>query len=116
MRNFQDLVWQMLFAVSIVFFGGWVLGSVLNLLATASPQMVSVMFCPTGSTAAWTTNEDQSRTISCTDKGGNSVPALSEDESIVLQRRYFYRPSYLVMIVLVIGWFIWSHRRSRVSR
>ena len=112
MKNWQNLVWRVFIAVLVIFFGGWVLGSILNFAALANPQEVSSIFCPAGSTAVKASANDASSNgsaISCHDpKNGTSVPSLTEDESIVLQRKYFYRPSYLTMIILVVGWFIWS--------
>jgi len=108
----QKFVWQLLIGLLIIFFGGWMLGGILNLVAMASPQMVSTMFCPAGSTATQGTAFDQSSqngsTISCQDRNGASVPALTDAESITLQRKYFYTPSSIIIITLVVGWFIWQ--------
>ncbi len=115
MENWREFVWQLIIGVLVVFFGGWALGGVLNLAATANPQMVSAIFCPAGSSALWTSDQ-ANPTISCLDQSGASVPALTEAESVALQRIYFYRPSYFVMAILVIGWFIWSYSRKRMRR
>jgi len=108
----QEFVWQLLIGLLIIFFGGWVLGGVLNLAAMASPQMVSTIFCPAGSTATWKSEPDQRNSngspISCRDRNGASVPTLTDAESIALQRKYFYMPSSIIMVILVIGWFIRS--------
>ena len=116
MKTWQDLVWQLLIGLSVIFFGGWMLGAVLNLGAMAIPQMVSAIFCPAGSTATRNSDLDQSGpnglTISCHDRNGASVPTLTDAESIALQRKYFYRPSNIIMIILVIGWLIRSYVRQ----
>ena len=112
----QEFVWQLLMGLLIIFVGGWILGGVLNLAAMASPKMVSTIFCPAGSTATWISNLDSNApngsTISCLDRNGVSVPTLTDAESVALQRKYFYRPSYIIMIILVIGWFIRSSIRQ----
>jgi hypothetical protein len=110
MEKWPEFVWHLFIGVLVIFFGGWLLGSFLNLVAMASPHMVSQMFCPAGSTATYGSAFNQpsnNGTISCQDKAGASVPALSNADSIVLQRKYFYLPSNIIMIILVIGWFIW---------
>lgn len=116
MEKWREFVWQLLIGVLVIFIGGWILGSIVNLVALASPQMVSIVFCPAGSTAAHGSVFDQpsqnGSTISCKDQNGVSVPPLSDDDSIVLQREYFYRPSTIIMIILVVGWFIWRGRRN----
>jgi hypothetical protein len=108
----QDLVWQLLIGLLVIFFGGRVVGGVVNLAAMASPQMVSTIFCPSGSTATWNSEPNQGisngSSISCRDQNGASVPTLTDAESITLERKYFYRPSYILMVILVIGWFIRS--------
>ena len=121
MKNWQDLVWQLFTAVLVIFFGGWVLGSILNFAALANPQMVSSIFCPAGSTVVKASDTHDAgpngSAISCHDpKNGASVESLTEDESIVLQRKYFYRPSFLIMIILVVGWFIWSSSQNRIRK
>ncbi len=104
MKNWQDVIWKLLFGILIIFFGGWILGGVLNLVATASPRMVSVVFCPAGSTA---TADSRPGQIVCHTANGESVPALSESESVAIQRKYFYTPSAIVMSILVVGWLFW---------
>ena len=108
MKNWQDLVWKLLFSILIVFFGGWLLGGLLNLAAMASPSMVSVVFCPAGSTA---TADSRPGQILCHDQTGASVPALTDAESVVLQRKYFYTPSVIVILILAIGWLLWPFVR-----
>jgi len=104
----QDFVWQFLFSLLVVFFGGWILGSVINLAAMASPQMVSTIYCPAGSTATWNQQNQNGPKLSCYDQDGKSIPPLSDAESVVLQRKYFFRPSFIIMIILAIGWFVRS--------
>ena len=115
MEKWVDFVWQALFGLLIVFFGGWILGGMLNFAALASPQLVSAMFCPAGSTAIREATVDRSSpegsAILCVTRSGASVPNLSEDDSRVLQRAYFFAPSDIIMIVLVVGWF--TRRRKR---
>ena len=118
MEKLRELVWLLLIGVLVVFFGGWILGSILNLVTLESPPMVSKMFCPEGSTARRVSAVDQpgrNGSITCRDQDGVSVPALSDEESIVMQRKYIYRPSYIIMIVLVVGWLLWRliFRRKR---
>ena len=118
MEKRREFVWQLLIGVLVIFFGGWILGSVLNLVAMASPQVVGLVFCPAGSTAAHGSAFDQSGqngTILCLDQNGKSVPALTDADSIVLQRKYFYRSSNIIMIILVGGWFIWRRRRNAAN-
>jgi len=116
MKDWQDFVWQLLIGLVIIFFGGWILGSLLNLVAMASPQLVSIIFCPAGSTATQNPAFDQPSQnglkISCHDRSGASVPTLTDAESIALQRKYFYTPSNIIMIILVVGRFIRSSIRG----
>ena len=116
MEKWQKFAWQLLIGLIIIFFGGWMLGSILNLVAMASPQMVSTIFCPAGSTATQGTAFGQSSqngsTIACQDRNGASVPTLTDAESITLQRKYFYTPSSVIMIILVVGWFIWQRKKN----
>jgi hypothetical protein len=109
----QDFVWRLLGSLLIIFFGGWIVGSVLNFAGMANPQIAGKVSCPEGSTATWQSNPDQrGSTISCHDQNGHLVPALSDAESVVLQRKYFYRPSFISMVFLATGWFIWSSIRQ----
>jgi hypothetical protein len=109
----QDFVWRLLGSLLIILLGGWIVGGVLNFVGMTNQKMVSKIFCPEGSTATWKSDSDQSgSTISCHDQNGHLVPSLSDAESVVLQRRYFYRPSYICMVFLAIGWFIWSSVRQ----
>jgi hypothetical protein len=116
MEKWRDFVWQLLIGLLVIFFGGWILGIMLNLVAMASPQMVSTIFCPAGSTAIQVSALDQpgqnGSTLSCHDQNGTSVPTLSDAESIRLQRKYFYTPSNIIMIILLGGWFIWRRKRN----
>lgn len=112
----QEFVWQLLIGLLVIFVGGWILGGVLNLAAMASPQVVSAIFCPVGSTATWKSGVDSNTPngsgISCLDRNGAAVPTLTDAESVALQRKYFYRPSDIILIILVIGWFIRSSIRQ----
>ena len=111
MKNWQDLVWKLLFGILIIFFGGWILGGALNLVAMASPRMASAVFCPAGSTA---TADSRPGQIVCHDQNGETVPTLTESESVALQRKYFYTPSVIIILVLIFGWLVWpSVRRAR---
>jgi len=117
MEKWWEFVWQLLIGVLIIFFGGWLLGFILNLVAMASPQMVSLVYCPAGSTATYISVFDMSSrngsTITCRDQNGKSVPNLSDAESIVIQRQYFYRPSDYILIILVAGWLIWGRIKQK---
>lgn len=104
MKDWQDIVWKLLFGIVIIFFGGWILGGVFNLVAMASPRMASVVFCPAGSTA---TSDSRPGQIICHDAKGESVPALSEAASVAIQRKYFYTPGVIAMLILTLGWFLW---------
>ena len=112
----QDYVWRFLGCALIIFFGGWLLGSALNFAGMASPQVVSKLFCPEGSTATWVLSPGQgdqnSQTISCQDQNGHIVLTLPVEQTIALQRKYFYRPSFIIMAVLATAWFIWSSIRE----
>lgn len=109
----QDFVWRFLASLLIIFFGGWLVGSLLNFAGMANPHMVSKIFCPENSTGTWKSDPDQGTTIiSCHDPDGQIVPPLSDADSVVLQREYFYRPSYISMAFLATGWFIWSSIRQ----
>lgn len=111
MKNWQDIVWKLLFGIIITFFGGWILGGMLNLAAMASPRMASVVFCPAGSMAT----ASRPGQILCHDANGVAVPTLSEAESIAIQRKYFYTPSAIAILILVIVWLVWPSLR-RVKR
>ena len=107
MEERWGFVFDLLIGVLIIFIGGWILGSILNFVALASPHMVSLMFCPAGSTVI------HESPISCQDQNGKSVPALSDEDSIVMQRKYIYRPSTYIMIILVVGRFIFRRVRKK---
>src|SRR5258706_4652098 len=101
MKNWQEFVWQLLIGLLVIFCGRWILGGLVNMIAMASPQMVSTIFCPTGSTATRDYQPSQNGLpISCHDGNGASVQTLTDDESVALQRKYFYTPSIIIMIVL----------------
>ncbi len=109
----QDFVWRLVGSALIVFFGGWLVGSLLNFAAMGNSYMLSKIFCPDSSTATWKSDSEQGgNTISCHDQEGHVVPSLSDADSVVLQREYFYRPSYIVMAFLAMGWFLWSSIRQ----
>ena len=119
MEKWTGFVWQFFFGVLVIFFGGWMLGSLLNIVALANPQMVSMMFCPKGSTAVRNPAFGQSfhddSAISCLTQAGASVPNLSDADGQVLQHEYFYKPGYITMIILVVGWFIWRSRKKQAD-
>jgi len=79
--------------------------------------MVSLVYCPAGSTATYISVFDMSirngSTITCRDQNGKTVPNLSDAESIVIQRQYFYRPSDYILIILVVGWLIWGRIKQK---
>jgi len=116
MEKWIDFVWQLFFGVLVIFFGGWMLGSLLNIVALSNPQMVSMMFCPQGSTAIRNPTFGQSvhddSAISCLSQDGATLPNLTGADSLALQRAYFYVPGNIVMIILVVGWFIWRWRKK----
>ena len=119
MEKWWEFVWDLMIGVLVIFFGGWILGSMLNLVALASPQMVSLLFCPAGSSSihdsAFNQPIQNGSTISCQDKYGKYVPTLSDADSIVMQRKYIYRPSDILMIILVVGWLIARRMRNWVN-
>ena len=117
MEKWQEFIWQLMISVFVIFFGGWILGGVLNLVAMASPQMVSIIFCPAGSTAIYGSAIDQPNrdrsVISCQDQNGASTQTLSYAERVVLQRKYFSTPGNIIMFILVVGWFIWQKKKRK---
>ena len=117
MEKWRDIVWDLLISVLVIFFGGWILGSVVNQVAMASPQMVSLVFCPAGSTAIYDSvfaqpNQNGSAMM-CRDRNGASLPTIKDADSVVLQRKYFYRPANYLMIILVVGWVIWRRIKHK---
>jgi len=120
MEKWREYVWDLLIGVLVIFIGGWILGMILNLVALASPQMVSLLFCPAGSTSIHGSVFNQpiqnGSTITCQDQNGKYVPNLSNDDSIIMQRKYIYKPSNYIMIILVVGWFIgrfiWRRKKN----
>lgn len=117
MEKWWEFVWDLLIGVLVIFIGGWILGMILNLVALASPQMVSLMFCPAGSTSIHGSVFNQpvqnGSTITCQDQNGKYVPNLSDADSIIMQRKYIYRPSNYIMIILVVGWIILRRVRKK---
>jgi hypothetical protein len=109
MEKWREIVWDLLIGVLVIFFGGWILGSVVNQAAMASPRMVSLVFCPTGSSAT------TSHPLTCGDENGVVQPPLADEDSIALQRKYFYRPSTYALIILVIGWVTWRRIKQKAS-
>ncbi len=105
----------------VIFIGGGLLAGFLTLVFTANPHTVSQIFCPAGSTAAvnpdYNEGSPDSSAILCHDSTGALAPPLTEAQSMALQRKYFFIPSYLVMAILVIGWFLRPvFRRKRAPR
>jgi len=107
MEKWRDIVWDLLIGVLVIFFGGWIMGSVVNQVAMASPHMVSLVFCPAGSTTT------TGLPIICRDGNGTVKPPLADEDSIVIQRKYFYRPSTYALIILVIGWVVWRRIKQK---
>ncbi len=114
LKNWQDLVWQVLIGLLVVFIGGWMLGGVINFAAMASPQLVSAVFCPAGAAATWEPAGEQGGSrLACHDPDGTFEPPLTDAESVALQRKYFYMPSYFVMGILAVGWYVRAEVRKR---
>ncbi len=121
MKIWRDSVWKVLISLVVIFLGGGLLAGFLTLVFTANPRTVSQIFCPPGSTAAVNPNYEEgspnSSLILCHDSIGASVPPLTEDQSMAFQRKYLFFPSYLLMTILVIGWFLRPvFRRKKVLR
>jgi hypothetical protein len=110
MNDWRDLIWKVFFGMVIIFFGGAILGGTLNLMAAANPTTASLFYCPKGKTAILNPDPDQRDPLKfpilCTDQNGVSLPSLPASQSLALQRRYFYMPSYVLLSVLVTGWII----------
>lgn len=113
MKDWQDVVWQLLFGMIIVFLGGWIVGSLVNFTAMLSPGIESKVLCPQGSYI--TQGSTTTTTLTCYDANNAPVPPLSTAESVALQRKYFYLPSNILMIILVIGWIIWQRRKNQAK-
>jgi len=105
-----DLFWKVFIGIVVIFFGGAILGGTLNLIAATNPKTASLLFCPKGSTVIVNPDPDQRDPnrfpLLCQDQNGVSLHSLPDSQSLALQRKYFYTPSYILVSVLVIGWLI----------
>jgi len=108
MKDWQDLIWQTLLGLLIIFIGGGILGGALNLIVAAIPETAGLIFCPEGRTAIVNPDANQRDRfpILCQDQNGVSLPPLPDSQITALQRKYFYTPSYIIVSVLVVGWFL----------
>jgi len=120
MKNRKGLVWRLFAIVLIIFLGGWFLGCLMNTLLILSPRWFSPLFCPPESTATIGFAPDQPNqnelTLMCQDRNGQIVLAFSDIESQALQRKYFYRSSSIIMIILVAGWLGISYIRRKKKK
>ena len=115
MKSLQEFAWKLVIALVIIFGGGWLLGMVFNIAALLSPQMVTKVECPDGSTVkeewvqmSWDEPGQKTLTFQCLDQNGKSVPTLTDEQTKEAGYKYFTVPGFIVMAVLVVGWFIWS--------
>ena len=122
MGSLQKLAWKAVIVVVLIFGGGWFIGGVLNLTALLSPQLVSKMECPAGSTVrenfvqqSFDQPGQKTLTFSCVDQGGNPVSPLTNAETQAAEFRTFYPAGVIVMALLVAAWFIRSARRGAAA-
>ncbi len=113
---------RIVLAIILVFGGGWFMGGILNTAAILSPQLVSAVKCPAGSTAkqeyvqmSFDQPGQKTLTFHCLDSSGNDVSLLSDAESNAMQYRIFYPAGVVFMAVLVAAWFIVSAVRRKSS-
>ncbi len=123
MNNVSKFALRLVLGLVVVLFGGWIVGGTINLAALLSPQMVSRIDCPAGSTAKteWIQQSfdqpgQKTLIVSCLDSSGNSVQPLTDAQSRAIGYRYFFPIGAAVMFVIVVGWFVASNlRRTTVA-
>ncbi len=123
MNNLQSIALKGALVLVIIFFGGWMLGGIINLVALFNPQVVTLVNCPEGSTAHtdWVQQSfdqpgQKTLTITCLAPDGTHVTPLSDAATSAIQYRYFYPAGVIGMALLVVAWFIRSAvKRGRVA-
>lgn len=123
MKDVSKLALRLVLGLIVVLVGGWIVGGAINLGALLSPQMVSRIDCPSGSTAKteWIQQSfdqpgQKTLTISCLNAAGNSVQPLTDAQSRAIGYRYFFPIGVGVMLVIVVGWFAAANlRRTRLA-
>jgi hypothetical protein len=122
-NNSRKFVWRFIGALIVVFFGGWICGGTLNMAAALSPQMVSKIDCPAGTTGKveWkqlSFNEygDKTMTVTCLDSSGTTVTPLTDAQSKVIENQIFYPAGVVVMALLVaVSLLFWRARARRMA-
>jgi hypothetical protein len=122
-KKSQKFVWRFVGALIVIFFGGWICGGTLNMAAALSPQMVSKIDCPAGTTGKveWkqlSFNEygDKTMTVTCLDSNGAAVTPLTDAQSKVIENRIFYPAGVVVMALLVVvSLLFWGARSGRAA-
>jgi hypothetical protein len=120
MSGSRKFIFQFVLGLAIVLFGGWVLGGIFNLVGLISPQVVSTIDCPAGSTAKvdWVQRSydqpgQKSMTVTCHDASGSPVTPLTDAQSQALEYKYFFPAGALTMAVVVAAWFVGSAIQQR---
>ena len=113
---------RLVMALVVVIGGGWMLGGVLNTAALVSPQLVSKIECPPGSTAKEGMSQQsfdqpgqKTLTFECQDQAGKLVPPLSDAQTKALEYRYFFPAGVVLMMLGVVGWEARSAMRGRTE-
>ena len=124
MGNPRKLLFQVVVSLIVVLACGWMLGGTLNLAAIVSPQAVTAIDCPAGSTASvdWVQQSfdqpgQKTMVVTCHQHDGTTVTPLSDAQSQALEYRYFFPAGVVLMALAVIGfWFAKLLRRQKSTR
>lgn len=118
----NSLMWRVIITLVLIFGGGWFLGGALNAAALVSPQLVSKIECPAGTTVkmemvqqSFDEPGQKTLTFQCVDQSGNRVPTRPEAEISAAEYRIFYTAGVVVMAILVAAWYIRSAVRGRMG-
>ncbi len=110
MKNWQDWIWRSLFGLLVIFFAGEILSVALTFIALASPPLANLVFCPPGQVAKISPDPFNSKTeefgITCYDRAGSALVAFPSTDLWFLERDYFRAPSYILVGVLLVGWYL----------
>jgi len=110
MNTWQDWLWRLLLGLVIILFAGQFLSTAVTFLSLGSPTIANLTFCPVGSVAKINPDPLNQREggfgITCYDRSGSALVVFPNASAWTLERGYFFRPSYIIVTILVSGWYL----------
>jgi hypothetical protein len=117
--NIKKIAGRLLYSLILIFFGGWILGGLLNTAAFLSPQFLTQIQCLPGSTIKkeWVQQSfdqpgQKTLTLQCVNQSGTPVHMRPDAEVRALEYTYFYPAGVILMAVILSTWTIVSYRRK----